>query len=445
MAHAIAPDAPDPGPLPEETRALAARIAADLLEAERPLVVAGPSCDSVEVIRAAANVAWALCRRGRTTAGLFYTAHEANSVGLEMMGGGHLEDAAAAVLEGRARAVIVLENDLYRRADARLVDAMIEKAGTLVVIDHLMTPTGIRADIVLPAATFAEGAGTLVNNVGSAQRFIEVLRPAGEITESWRWLRRINTAAGRSTVTQWVDLDSFLRELVGELPVFARIVNVAPPASFRVGGRKIPRQSHRYSGRTAMNANIAVSEGAVAQDLDSPLAFTMEGFPRMTPAKLMASFWTPGWNSAQSITRFQEEVNGPLEGGDPGIRLIEPAAGDGRPYYAPAPVASAATGTLLAIERLHIFGSEELSARAPGIATLAPTPYVLLHPEDAAAVGLAEGEMAEVLLTDQLPVRLPVVCAPAIARGVLALPRGLSGLPFVSLPASGTVRKAPVA
>jgi NADH-quinone oxidoreductase subunit G len=441
VAHAIAPDAPDPGPLDAETQALAARIAGDLLAADRPLVVSGPSCDSVEVIRAAANVAWALCRQGRTSAGLFYTAHESNSVGLEMMGGGHLEDAARAITTGRARAAIVLENDLYRRADARLVDEMIATASKLVVVDHTMTPTAIRADVVLPAATFAEGAGTLVNNVGSAQRFIEVLRPEGEITESWRWLRRINTAAGRSTVTQWIDLDSFLKELADELPVFARIVNVAPPASFRVGGRKIPRQSHRFSGRTAMKANIAVSEAGVAPDLDSPMSFSMEGFPRMTPARLMASFWTPGWNSAQAITRFQEEVNGPLEGGDPGIRLIEPAAEVSRPYYMPQPPVAATDGRLLAIERLHIFGSEELSRRAPGVAALAPSPYVLLHPDDAKAAGLGDGDTAEVAIEGQPPLRLPVVCAPAIARGVMALPRGIDGVPFVPLPSPGRVRR----
>lgn len=444
VAHAISADAPDPGPLSDETRALASRIAADLLEAERPVVISGPSCDSVEVIRAAANVAWALCRRGRAKAGLFCTAHESNTVGLGMMGGGHLEDAAQAILDGRARAMIVLENDLYRRADATLVDAMLAKAEHIVVIDHMMTPTGVKADTVLPAATFAEGAGTLVNNVGSAQRFIEVLRPEGEITESWRWLRRINTAAGYSVVTQWIDLDSFLTELAEELPVFARIVNVAPPASFRVGGRKIPRQSHRYSGRTAMKANIAVSETGVALDLDSPMSFSMEGFPRLTPAKLMASFWTPGWNSAQAITRFQEEVNGPLEGGDPGIRLIEPDLASVRPYYVPSPPHAVERGRLVAIERLHIFGAEELSNRAPAIAELAPAPYVLMHPDDAADAGLVAGDLAQVTLDGQGAVSLPVVFGPEIARGLMALPRGLAGLPFLSLPSDGDVRKAAV-
>ncbi len=226
------------------------------------------------------------------------------------------------------------------------------------------------------------------------------------------------------------------------MPVFARIVNVAPSASFRVGGQRIPRQSHRFSGRTAIKANEHVSETKIWEDPDSPMSFSMEGFQHMTPARLMASFWTPGWNSAQSITRFQEEVNGPLEGGDPGIRLIEPAVDVPRPYYVPTEPLALAERRLLAIERLHIFGSEELSRRAPGVAALAPAPYVLLHPDDASAAGLSEGEMAEVAIDGQPPLRLPVVCAPAIARGVMAIPRGLEGLPFVPLPSAGVVRRS---
>jgi len=441
VAHAIASDAPDPGPISDEVRMLARRIAEDLLAADRPLVFSGTSCGSTAVVRAAANVAWALCRKGKRTAGLEFTAAEANSIGLGMIGGGHLEHAARTILDGKARTLIVLENDLYRRADAALVDAMLEKAEHVVVVDHTMTPTAIKADTVLPAATFAEGAGTMVNHIGRAQRFMEVRRPDGEITESWRWLRRINTAAGYSVVTQWLDLDSFLRELVKEIPVFARIAGAAPSASFRVGGQKIPRQSHRYSGRTAMRANIAVSEIGVVPDLDSPLSFSMEGFSRMTPAALMSSFWTPGWNSAQSITRFQDEVNGPLEGGDPGIRLIEPDPESRIPYYRVPADELPQGGRFTAVGRQHIFGSEELSNISPPVAQLTPAPYVLMHPLDALALGLAAGDHADVSLDGAAPMQLRVIFGPAIARGVIALPQGLPGMPFIALPAAADVRQ----
>ena len=47
--------------------------------------------------------------------------------------------------------------------------------------------------MVLPAGTFAETDGTLVNNEGRAQRFFQVFVPQGDIQESWRWAQDIMT------------------------------------------------------------------------------------------------------------------------------------------------------------------------------------------------------------------------------------------------------------
>ena len=58
---------------------------------------------------------------------------------------------------------------------------------------------------------------------------------------------------------------------------FQNLRSIFPDADFRMLNAKIPRQTIRYSGRTAMNANIAVSEPKPLQDPDSPLAFSMEG------------------------------------------------------------------------------------------------------------------------------------------------------------------------
>ena len=52
---------------------------------------------------------------------------------------------------------------------------------------------------------------------------------------------------------------------------------------------KIPRQPHRYSGRTAINANINVNEPMPPQDKDSPLAFSMEGYEGQPPSSLLSS------------------------------------------------------------------------------------------------------------------------------------------------------------
>ena len=71
------------------------------------------------VIQAAANVAMA------AQAAISFTAPECNTVGAALMGGHSLSEAFQAVREGRADTVIILENDLYRRAPAAQVDSFL--------------------------------------------------------------------------------------------------------------------------------------------------------------------------------------------------------------------------------------------------------------------------------------------------------------------------------
>ena len=82
----------------------------------------------------------------------------------------------------------------------------------------------------------------------------------------------------------------------------------------------------------------------------------------------------------------------------------------------------------------HIFGSEELSRYAPAVAGLVPTPYLAMHPQDAAELPAAAGDAVTIILGD-LPQRLPIKLNSSLPRRVVALPVGLSELPFVNLPA----------
>ena len=156
VVAALDPDSAPQADLNDAMGTLAAEMALALLQAQRPLVVSGTACGSPALIEAAANLAWCLTRLGRE--------------GLSLMGGRDLEKASQAVAQGRAETVVVLENDLYRRADAAAVDAMLRRARHVLVIDHQHTATAAKANLVLPSATFAEAAGTLVNNEGRAQR-----------------------------------------------------------------------------------------------------------------------------------------------------------------------------------------------------------------------------------------------------------------------------------
>jgi len=420
VAHAL--DSAAPG----EAGELAGRIAAALGSANRPLVVSGPSLESEAVIRAAANVARALVRAGKPAA-LSFTAPEANSMGLAMMGARPLSEA----FRGRPDAVIVLENDLYRRAPEAEVNAFLDSARTLIALDSIETPVTAKAAAAIPAATFAEGGGSFVNNEGRVQRFFQVFAPQEDIVESWRSLRDLMIATGRAEAAAWRSLDDVIASFEAEFPELGRAVReAAPPASFRMAGMKEPRQPPRYTGRTAMRANINVSEPKPPEDPDAPLNFSMEGYPKQPPPPITPYFWAPGWNSIQSLNKFQEEIAGPLRGGDPGVRTIEPAGDHGAYFEAEARAFQPRPGEWLAVPLYHIFGSEELSRLAPALASLSPAAYLALNPEDARAIG----DRAELALDGARRV-LPVRIAPELPRGLVGVPAGFPETAGLALPA----------
>lgn len=439
VAQALNSDAPEANDLPDEVTALANRIATALKGAERPLVISGLSCGCEAPIQAAANVAWALCANGRNAA-LCFTASECNSVGAALMGGESVNSAFKRLVNDVSASVIVLENDLYRRADRATVDAALDAARHVIAIDHLENATTRKADLILPAATFAESDGTFVNNEGRAQRFYQVFVPQGDAQESWRWLRDTMRATARGDAQLWSNLDEVDLALASVLPVFAPILKIAPPANFRIVGQKIPRQPHRYSGRTAMLAQISVHEPKPPADPDSPLSFSMEGYEGQPPPSLIPRFWAPGWNSIQSLNKFQDEVGGSLHGGDPGQRLIEPAPGRPKFFDEVPPAFARRKDEWLIVPLYHIFGSEELSVLSAGIAARAPQLYIAINDDDAARLGVNDGEPVELDLRGST-YSLPVKSRPAVPKGVAGLPVGLRELPFLDLPAWGRIAR----
>ena len=378
------------------------------------------SCCSQAVMEAAANVAMA------AHAALSLTAPECNTVGAALMGGSPLTAAFEAVKNGRADTVIILENDLYRRAPAAEVDAFLSAAKHVIVLDHLANPTTEKAELELPAGTFAESDGTFISSEGRAQRFFQVFVPQNEVLASWRWLKP----------DRWQNLDDVLAALSKALPELAPASYAAPSAAFRIAGAKIPRSPHRESGRTAVLVNIMISEPKTPEDPDSALSFSMEGTPDKPPAALIPFFWSPGWNSIQATNTYQKEPGGPLRGGDAGVRMFEPAAPNGQSWFSAIPPAfEPREGEWLLLPMYHFIGSEELSLAARGLAELATKPHVAVNCAD-----LAEGTEVEVSCASGT-FRLPVRLRPDLPRGVACLSAGIAPLSGVTMPAWGKIER----
>jgi NADH-quinone oxidoreductase subunit G len=415
VAHALDSSAPWTDDFP-----LAGEIARALKSAKKPLVISGMSCASEAVMEAAANVAMA------ANAALSLTAPECNTVGAALMGGCPLSAAFQAVKDGRADTVVVLENDLYRRAPAAEVDAFLDAAAHVIVVDHLGNPTTAKAGLALPAGTFAESDGTFISSEGRAQRFFQVFVPDSDVSASWRWLKP----------DAWRGLDDLLAALSRALPELAPVAGAAPSSAFRIAGAKVPRSPHRESGRTAVLVNINISEPKPPGDPDSPLSFSMEGTPNKPPAALIPFVWAPGWNSIQATNTYQEQVGGPVRGGDAGVRMFEPAAANGKSYFTAAPPAfEPRDGEWLLLPMYHFVGSDELSMAAKGISELAAKPHVAINTHE-----LADGTEVEVICASGT-FRLPVRVHANLPKGVACLSAGLPALAGMTLPAWGKIAR----
>ena len=313
---------------------------------------------------------------------------------------------------------VILENDLYRRAPADLVDSALAGSGGVVALDVVENDTLAKANVVLPAASYAEQTGTFVNYETRAQRFYQVFQPDDDILPAWRWLSKLASGLG-STDASWATVDEVTRSALAALTdIDVSLEELAPSKDFRIeGDHRVARQTHRYSGRTAMYADVSVHEPKAPEDDETPYSYSMEGQnPGDQNGSVIPYSWSPGWNSNQSIFKFQDEVNGDLLGRSGGKRVFNAPS---EPNLVPFPVHD-------------VFGSDELSAQSWPIAKRTKGPYVLIHPNDASALNATPGSGVR---SDALVGSFEVVLDDRVQTGSVGVAVGLNGR--VEMPVEG--------
>ncbi|PNU19396.1 formate dehydrogenase subunit alpha [Geothermobacter hydrogeniphilus] len=101
----------------------------------------------------------------------------------------HAMEAAA---EGRIRGMLIMgENPLLSEANQGLIRQALQKLEFLAVIDIFPTETAQLADLVLPAACYAERDGSYTSTERRVQRGRKAIEPPGEARADWQILRAL--------------------------------------------------------------------------------------------------------------------------------------------------------------------------------------------------------------------------------------------------------------
>ena len=421
IAHEIDSSAPAVKGLGKDEQALVKTIAAALKEAKQPLIISGTGSMSPALIDAAANIATALNTEDKK-ANIALITPESNTLGLALLMGdstASLDDAMA----GESKSAIVLENDLYRRAATAHVSTFLNGIDQLAVLDSLKTKTGEQANLVLAAGTSSETSGTFVNYETRAQHFYSVFKPEASIRPSTFWLSDLTLAE----ITQ-----ACAQSIVGG----EGMSHLTPDAEDLVDmkGMKVPRQQHRYSGRTAMRADINVHEPKQEQDEEGIMSYSMEGISALKDATVFNTAWAGGWNSNQSVFKFQSHTGGALKQASNGQCLLQSTAKD--KTWSEISETNDVASDFQAFPLYHLFGSEELTAHADAIQEKATGAYIALNEADAEKLGLQASDGVTVINDGNNSGSVPFIIRSSIAPGSVGISVGLAGLDLYNVAGS---------
>jgi predicted molibdopterin-dependent oxidoreductase YjgC len=125
--------------------------------------------------------------------------------------------------EGRFGAAYIMgENPMLSHADQTHVRAALGNLEFLVVQDIFPTATSELADVVLPAASYAEKDGTFTSTERRVQRVRQAIEPIGQSRADWKILCEIAARAGYDGM-RYNSPAEIMDEIAGVTPIYGGI------------------------------------------------------------------------------------------------------------------------------------------------------------------------------------------------------------------------------
>ena len=396
---------------------LATKIANDLINAKKPCVITGTHQQSTPLLKTCIRIA-DLLRRQNSNATFHCTTEQANHLALALFCDDKINIRAMSALAKRLEkhpptTLLIMEADLYRYFDGEQLGKLLDKVKHIVVLDHLLTPTGQMADLICPVTTFAESHGHWVNSEGRLQYNYAVMNPIKARQHGFKWLRHLTELKTLADVQRWVVKCYPLLKAI-QADMHADIEDLH-------GDFTLAREPLRSSARTAINSNVDVKEYPPNIDDDSSLNFSMEGVSAHRQSLLddnpapVTGVWSPKWNSGQGVNQHLDNQTH-----ESGYRLFNfnhnnPIA----ELEIDESVAEPCENTICIDVKHHIYANQELTEYTKAIKELTPKATAAISPMLAKQLNLNTGD--ELVLVSEIGrCRLPCEIT-EVADNVIAI------------------------
>lgn len=260
--------------------------------------------------------------------------------------------------EGEIKACwIICTNPVASVANRRTVIEGLEAAEFVVTQDVFAdTETNAYADVVLPAALWAESEGVMVNSERTLTLSRRATDPPGEAWPDWRIIAEVACALGYEDAFGYTSAEE----------IFAEITRAWNPRT----GYDLRGVTYERLRETPVQWPSADAEGPAR----NPVRYLNDGV-------------------SQELTVRPDGTVPRLAFPLPGGRAVFHA----RPHLPPAEMPDDDFPFVLNTGRLqHQWHTLTKTARITKLNRLDPAPFVEIHPDDAGALGLAEGDGVEV-------------------------------------------------
>ncbi len=298
-----------------------------------------------------------------------------------------------AAVDGELQALVLLGADpLGDFPDRALAKAALERVPFVVAVDTFLNESNRLADVVLPAATFAERPGTTTNLEGRISRLGQKIT-APQV--AWPdWMIAVELADRLGSDLGFISLEEIESEVERLAPAFAGLT-----------ADVLATRAHR--------------DGVVLPLPATPVAVP-EPEAETEP-------------EADSDSELLAAENRPEER-DAAAKTVErPALLSWRPTSEPVPAPKLDAYKLRLVAGRKLYDAGVMVSMAPSLAPLAAPPVVRLHPTDLERLGVASGGQVKLRASKLTVDSIEVEADPHQARGTAGVPFNVLGLDTASL------------